>query len=130
MAELNHTIVWCSDKHRSSQFLAEVLGLPAPRTFFHFQVVDLANGVSLDFYQKEGAVAQQHYAFLVSDDEFDASFDRVKAQGLDYWADPARTMPGEINTHFGGRGVYFPDPDGHLLELITRPYGAEIELQD
>ena len=130
MAELNHTIVWCSDKHRSSQFLAEVLGLPAPRTFFHFQVVELANGVSLDFYQKEGAVAQQHYAFLVSDDEFDASFDRVKAQGLDYWADPARTMPGEINTHFGGRGVYFPDPDGHLLELITRPYGAEIELQD
>ena len=130
MAELNHTIVWCSDKHRSSQFLAEVLGLPAPRTFFHFQVVDLANGVSLDFYQKEGAVAQQHYAFLVSDDEFDASFDRVKAQGLDYWADPARTMPGEINTHFGGRGVYFADPDGHLLELITRPYGAEIELQD
>jgi len=130
MAELNHTIVWCSDKHRSSQFLAEVLGLPAPRTFFHFQVVDLANGVSLDFYQKEGAVAQQHYAFLVSDDEFDASFDRVKAQGLDYWADPARTMPGKINTHFGGRGVYFPDPDGHLLELITRPYGAEIELQD
>jgi catechol 2,3-dioxygenase-like lactoylglutathione lyase family enzyme len=130
MAELNHTIVWCSDKHRSSQFLADVLGLPAPRTFFHFQVVDLANGVSLDFYQKEGAVAQQHYAFLVIDDEFDASFDRVKAQGLDYWADPARTMPGEINTHFGGRGVYFPDPDGHLLELITRPYGAEIELQD
>ena len=130
MAELNHTIVWCSDKHRSSQFLADVLGLPAPRTFFHFQVVDLANGVSLDFYQKEGAVAQQHYAFLVSDDEFDASFDRVKAQGLDYWADPARTMPGKINTHFGGRGVYFPDPDGHLLELITRPYGAEIELQD
>ena len=130
MAELNHTIVWCSDKHRSSQFLADVLGLPAPRTFFHFQVVDLANGVSLDFYQKEGAVAQQHYAFLVSDDEFDASFDRVKAQGLDYWADPARTMPGEMNTHFGGRGVYFPDPDGHLLELITRPYGAEIELQD
>ena len=130
MAELNHTIVWCSDKHRSSQFLAEVLGLPAPRTFFHFQVVDLANGVSLDFYQKEGAVAQQHYAFLVSDAEFDAGFGRVKAQGLDYWADPARTMPGEINTHFGGRGVYFPDPDGHLLELITRPYGAEIELQD
>ena len=130
MAELNHTIVWCSDKHRSSQFLADVLGLPAPRTFFHFQVVDLANGVSLDFYQKEGAVAQQHYAFLVSDDEFDASFDRVKAQGLDYWADPARTMPGEINKHFGGRGVYFADPDGHLLELITRPYGAETELQD
>ena len=130
MAELNHTIVWCSDKHRSSEFLAEVLGLPAPRSFFHFQVVDLSNGVSLDYYQKDGPVAPQHYAFLVSDAEFDAGFERVKANNLDYWADPARTMAGEINTHFGGRGVYFHDPDGHLLELITRPYGSESELQD
>jgi len=128
MVELNHTIVWCSDKHRSSAFLAEVLGLPPPRGFFHFQVVDLSNGVSLDYYQKEGAVAQQHYAFLVSDKEFDESFGRVKAKGLDYWADPARTMPGDINHHFGGRGVYFADPDGHLLELITKPYGEEAEL--
>jgi catechol 2,3-dioxygenase-like lactoylglutathione lyase family enzyme len=128
MVELNHTIVWCSDKHRSSAFLAEVLGLPPPRSFFHFQVVDLSNGVSLDYYQKEGAVAQQHYAFLVSDKEFDESFGRVKAKGLDYWADPARTMPGDINHHFGGRGVYFADPDGHLLEPITKPYGEEAEL--
>ena len=128
MVELNHTIVWCSDKHRSSAFLAEVLGLSPPRSFFHFQVVDLSNGVSLDYYQKEGAVAQQHYAFLVSDKEFDELFGRVKAKGLDYWADPARTMPGEINHHFGGRGVYFADPDGHLLELITKPYGEEAEL--
>jgi len=130
LAELNHTIVWCSDKHRSADFLAGILGLPAARAFFHFQVVDLANGVSLDFYQRDEPVAQQHYAFLVSDAEFDAAFDRIKAQGLNYWADPARTMPGEINTHFGGCGVYFADPDGHLLELITKPYGAEIELQD
>ena len=130
MAELNHTIVWCSDKHRSADFLCRILGLPSARAFFHFQVVDLANGVSLDFYQKEGPVAQQHYAFLVSDSEFDAAFGRIQAQGLDYWADPAKTKPGEINRHFGGRGVYFPDPDGHLLELITRPYGPETELQD
>ena len=130
MAELNHTLVWCSDKNRSSTFLADILGLPAPRRFFHFEVVDLANGVSLDFYQKDGSVAQQHYAFLVSDAEFDAAFGRIKTAGLDYWADPARTMPGEINHHFGGRGVYFSDPDGHLLELITRPYGAESELSD
>ena len=130
MADLNHTIVWCSDKHRSADFLAEILGLPPPRAFFHFQVVDLANGVSLDFYQKDGPVAQQHYAFLVSDAEFDAGFDRVKARDLDFWADPARTMAGEINTHFGGRGVYFADPDGHLLEMITRPYGSDSELSD
>ena len=125
MAELNHTIVWCSDKHRSADFLTDILGLPRARTFFHFQVVDLKNGVSLDYYQKEGPVARQHYAFLVSDEEFDAGFERIQSRGLTYWADPARTMPGQINHHFGGRGVYFFDPDEHLLELITKPYEAE-----
>lgn len=128
MAELNHTIVWCSDKDRSSGFLTNILGLPPARAFFHFLVVDLSNGVSLDFYQKDGRVAPQHYAFLVGEDEFDAAFRRIKESGLDYWADPARTQPGQINTHFGGRGVYFADPDNHLLELITRPYGPETEL--
>ena len=125
MAELNHTIVWCSDKQRSAEFLTDILGLPPARTFFHFLVVDLKNGVSLDYYQKEGPVAQQHYAFLVSDEEFDAGFERIQDQGLTFWADPARSKPGEINHHFGGRGVYFADPDGHLLEMITKPYGAE-----
>ena len=126
--ELNHTIVWCRDKMRSSAFLAEMLGRSAPRPFFHFMVVDLDNCVSLDFYQKEGDVAVQHYAFLVGDAEFDVVLGRIEAKGLSYWADPARTRPGEINHHFGGRGVYFEDPDGHLLELITRPYGSESEL--
>ena len=128
MAELNHTIVWCSDKENSSRFLTEILGLPPPRKFFHFLVVDLANGVSLDFYQKDGIVSPQHYAFLVRDDEFDSAFGRIEERGLDYWADPARSKPGEINTHFGGRGVYFADPDNHLLELITKPYGPETDL--
>ena len=128
MAELNHTIVWCSDKKRSAEFLAGLLGLNPPRTFFHFLVVDMANGVSLDFYEKEGPVSPQHYAFLVSDDEFDAAFGRMRHAGLDYWADPARSQPGQINRHFGGRGVYFADPDNHLLELITKPYGSETEL--
>ena len=128
MAELNHTIVWCSDKQRSADFLTGLLGLPPARAFFHFLVVDLSNGVSLDYYQKEGAVSPQHYAFLVSDSEFDAAFARIEAAKLDYWADPARSQPGRINSHFGGRGVYFADPDDHLMELITRPYGAETEL--
>ncbi|HXG80494.1 MAG TPA: VOC family protein [Sphingomicrobium sp.] len=128
MAELNHTIVWCSDKQRSAAFLTDILDLPPARPFFHFLVVDLSNGVSLDYYQKEGPVSPQHYAFLVSDEEFDAGFERIKSQGLDYWADPARTQPGQINHHFGGRGVYFFDPDEHLLELITRPYGSEGQL--
>jgi catechol 2,3-dioxygenase-like lactoylglutathione lyase family enzyme len=128
MAELNHTIVWCSDKEKSSAFLTEILGLPPARTFFHFLVVDLQNGVSLDYYQKEGPVSPQHYAFLVSDAEFDSAFGRIEEQALNYWADPARTRSGEINQHFGGRGVYFPDPDDHLMELITKPYGSEAEI--
>ena len=104
MAELNHTIVWCSDKQRSADFLTNILGLPPARTFFHFLVVDLKNGVSLDYYQKDGAVSPQHYAFLVSDEEFDAGFARIEALELNYWADPARTQPGQVNHHFGGRG--------------------------
>jgi len=122
-AALNHTIVWCHDRHRSSAFLTDILGLPPARPFLHFMVVELANGVSLDFMDKEGKVAGQHYAFLVSDAEFDAGFARIKAQNIPYWADPAREHPGEINRHWGGRGVYFADPDGHLLELITKAYG-------
>jgi catechol 2,3-dioxygenase-like lactoylglutathione lyase family enzyme len=127
-AQLNHTIVWCRDNKASSVFLADILGLPTPRPFLHFEIVDCANGVSLDYYSKEGDVAKQHYAFLVSDEEFDAGFDRIKAKGLTYWADPARSQQGQINRHFGGRGVYFEDPDGHLLELITKPYESEEEL--
>jgi catechol 2,3-dioxygenase-like lactoylglutathione lyase family enzyme len=87
-------------------------------------VVQLDNGISLDFMEKEGSVARQHYAFLVGEEEFDAAFGRIKGEGLSYWADPARSRPGEINRHDGGRGVYFEDPDGHLLEIITRPYGS------
>ena len=127
-AQLNHTIVWCRDKHRSSAFMADMLGLPAPKAFLHFMVVDMANGVSLDFMEKEGPVAPQHYAFLVSDAEFDAGMALIAERGLIYWPDPARSKPGEINRHWGGRGVYFEDPDGHLLELITKPYGSEREL--
>ena len=128
MAELNHTIVWCSDKQRSADFLTDILGLPPARPFFHFLVVELKNGVSLDYYQKEGPVSPQHYAFLVSNEEFDTGFAQIQEQGLTYWADPARSKPGEINHHFGGRGVYFADPDEHLMELITRPYGTEDQL--
>jgi catechol 2,3-dioxygenase-like lactoylglutathione lyase family enzyme len=124
-AELNHIIVWCRDKMASSAFLARILDRPAPRPFHHFMVVDLDNHVSLDFMQKDGEVARQHYAFLVGEADFDSGLARIRADGLEHWADPARTLPGEINTHYGGRGVYFEDPDGHLLELITRPYGSD-----
>jgi catechol 2,3-dioxygenase-like lactoylglutathione lyase family enzyme len=123
-AQLNHTIVWCRDQQISSQFLAEMLGRPAPGRFAHFSVVELDNGVSLDFAQREGEVTAQHYAFLISEQDFDAVLARIHERKLDHWADPARRRPGEINHSDGGRGVYFPDPDGHFLEVLTRPYGS------
>ena len=126
--QLNHTIVWCRDNRRSAEFLAAMLGLSPPRSFLHFEMVELGNGVSLDYMAKDGAVAQQHYAFLVDDAAFDAGMARIEEQGLSHWADPARSKPGQINHHFGGRGVSFEDPDGPLLELITKPYGAEEDL--
>jgi catechol 2,3-dioxygenase-like lactoylglutathione lyase family enzyme len=123
-AQLNHTIVYSSDPAASARFLAGILGLPAPSRFGPFAVVELDNGVSLDFAAAEGAIQQQHYAFLISEADFDAVFGRIREQGLPYWADPRRSRPGEINHNDGGRGVYFPDPDDHYLEVITRPYGS------
>jgi catechol 2,3-dioxygenase-like lactoylglutathione lyase family enzyme len=127
--QLNHTIVWCSDQKKSAGFLAQVLGPPEPRPFLHFLVVDLANNVSMDYFETPNPIARQHYAFLVGEAEFDAILARIRGQRLEIWADPARTQPGEINHHFGGRGVYFKDPDGHQLEIITRPYGSEADLR-
>ena len=122
--QLNHTIVWCRDQRRSARFLTELLGLAAPSRFGPFLVVELANGVSLDFHDSEGEIASQHYAFLIGEPEFDAVLARIQERGLDYWADPGQRRKGEINRHDGGRGLYFEDPDGHLLEVITRPYGG------
>jgi catechol 2,3-dioxygenase-like lactoylglutathione lyase family enzyme len=122
--QLNHTIVLCRNQEASSRFLAEILGRPAPKRFGPFHVVDLDNGVSLDFLGADKPIESQHFAFLISEAEFDAVFARIQALGLEYWADPRQTKPGEINRHDGGRGVYFPDPDGHFLEVITRPYGG------
>ena len=123
-AQLNHTIVWSRDQKRSAKFLAEMLGRPAPAKFAHFDVVELDNGVSLDFADHKGEITPQHYAFLISEADFDAVLARIHERKLEHWADPMRTRPGEINRNDGGRGVYFPDPDGHFLEVLTRPYGS------
>jgi len=122
--ELNHTIVWCRDQHRSAAFRTEILGRPPAVRFGPFLVVEVDNGISLDFHETDGEIAGQHYAFLIGEDDFDEIFGRIVERGLDYWADPMRSQPGEINHHDGGRGVYFSDPDGHGLEIITRPYGS------
>jgi hypothetical protein len=122
--ELNHTIVAARDKLTSAMFLTDLLGLPAPTSFGPFLVVTLNNGVSLDFVDTKDDIRPQHYAFLVSEREFESIFDRIRAQDLQYWADPYHQQPGEINTRDDGHGVYFDDPDGHVLELLTRPYGS------
>jgi len=121
---LNHTIVWCRDRERSSAFFTDVFGLPPATRFGPFAVVELANDLSLDYHETSEDIAPQHYAFLVGDDEWDEIFDRVTGRGIDYWADPGKSQPGSVNHHDAGKGVYFEDPDGHLLEIITRPYGS------
>jgi catechol 2,3-dioxygenase-like lactoylglutathione lyase family enzyme len=122
--ELNHTIVHASDRDATATFLAEVLGLPEPQEYGPFRVVELANGVSLDVMAHPGTFQPQHYAFLVSDDEFDAVLARIEERGLTYWADPFHRQEGRINRNDGGRGLYWEDPDGHNLEIITVPYGG------
>jgi catechol 2,3-dioxygenase-like lactoylglutathione lyase family enzyme len=121
--QLNHTIVAARDKRESATFLAEILGVPAPTTYGPFLVVEMDNGVSLDFDER-GTIHPQHYAFLVTEAEFDQIFGRIRERGLAYWADPFHRRPGEINRNDGGRGVYWEDPSGHNLEIITRPYGS------
>jgi catechol 2,3-dioxygenase-like lactoylglutathione lyase family enzyme len=84
----------------------------------------LSNGVSLDFHDTDDEIAAQHYAFLLGEDDFERVFGRIRERRLEHWADPGQHRAGEINRNDGGRGVYFEDPDGHLLEVITRPYGS------
>lgn len=122
--KLNHTIVHAKDRRASAEFFAELFGLGKPVPFGPFLDVETGNEVTLAFLGTDEQIQAQHYAFLVSEAEFDQIFGRVQARGLDYWADPAHQRKGEINRHDGGRGVYFNDPSGHYLEIITRPYGS------
>ncbi len=123
--QLNHTIVHSHDKQVAATFLVEVLGLPDPPVaLYSFLCVELANGVTLDYIETDERFDTQHYAFLVGEDEWTEIFGRIQERGLEHWADPGRTQPGQTNTHDGGRGVYFCDPDGHLLEILTVPYGG------
>lgn len=123
--QLNHTIVQARDNRESAAFLAAVLGLEVGTPWGPFVPLATDNGVTLDFVSVPAeSIAPQHYAFLVSDEEFDAAFARIEADGVGYYADPQLKLPGEINHHHGGRGLYFFDPAGHGMEIITRPYGS------
>jgi catechol 2,3-dioxygenase-like lactoylglutathione lyase family enzyme len=120
--QLNHTIVAARDKEVSARFLAEILGLAPPTPFGPFVCLETANGVSLDYMNRSGDVEPGHYAFLVSEEEFDGIYARIVERRLRYWADPGHTQEGVLNGH--GRGFYFEDPSGHNMEVLTRPYGS------
>ncbi len=122
--QLNHTIVRAHDKRSSAVFFAEILGLAEPKPFGPFMTIHADNDVTLDFIDSEGHIPSAHYAFLVGDETFDEIFGRLRQRGMRYWADPHHHQPDEINTRDGGRGLYFEDPDGHNLEILTRPYGS------
>lgn len=122
--QLNHTIVNARDPQASARLLAQLLGRAEPFRFGPFYCVELDNGVTLDYLAEQGTVHAQHYAFLVSETEFDQIYGRIRERGFEHWADPARRQAGRINHNDGGRGVYWADADGHLLEILTRPYGS------
>ena len=124
MPVLDHTIVASHDHRHAAASVAGLLGLPEPVTLGHFAVVRVGSTTTLDFVDVDGPITSQHYAFLVTEAEFDEIFGRIAEHVMPYWADPGHGHPGEINTWDGGRGVYFDDPSGHRLEIITRPYGT------
>ena len=122
----NHTIVAARDRAESAAFFTEIFGLPDAAQFGPFLAVAIDHGASLDYAQvpPDAEIHPQHYAFLVSEPEFDEIYGRIRERGLAHWADPHGQHEGEINRNDGGRGVYFQDPSGHYLEIITRPYGS------
>jgi catechol 2,3-dioxygenase-like lactoylglutathione lyase family enzyme len=122
-AKLNHTIVAARDRDASAMFLSEILGLDPPLILGSFAVVKVGDDLTLDFVESHD-IEPQHYAFLVSDTEFDQIFSRIEARRLPYWADRQRSKKDQITHWDDGRGVYFEDPNGHLLEIFTRPYGS------
>jgi catechol 2,3-dioxygenase-like lactoylglutathione lyase family enzyme len=118
---LNHTIVPARDKEASARFFAEIFGLRIGKLGGHFAPVRVNDTLTLDFATAEGEIPIEHYAFHVSDAEFDAILRRVKAAGLAIGSSPWSLDDGKLNDWNGGRGFYFRDPDGHILELMTVP---------
>jgi catechol 2,3-dioxygenase-like lactoylglutathione lyase family enzyme len=118
----NHTIVVSADRTAAAAFYRELFELPEAPSWGPFVNVQLSDGVLLQFAEPPVEIQFQHYAFLVDDDLFDRAYARLRDRGIEHWADPHLQRPGETNTEHGGRGVYFRDPSGHGLEMITRPY--------
>ena len=117
---LNHTIVPSHDKEKSSRWFARMFGLEYTGPVGHFAQVRVNGDLAFDWDNREHFEGH-HYAFVVTDDEFDAIFGRLKAESVAYGSGPNSSKDGDINHRRGGRGLYFSDPDGHLLEIMTVP---------
>ncbi|SDW84519.1 VOC family protein [Nitrosomonas oligotropha] len=118
---LNHTIVPCFDKTASAKFYSRVFGFEYVGVFSHFIVVRVNDTLCLDFDNKE-KFDTLHYAFKVSEQEFDDIFARLQAGHIPYGSGPGTADDMTINHNYDGRGVYFRDPNGHLLEILTADY--------
>jgi catechol 2,3-dioxygenase-like lactoylglutathione lyase family enzyme len=116
--ELNHTIVPARDKEASARFLARIIGAPYEGLHAHFAVVRINDRLTLDFDHAD-SFEHHHYAFKVSESEFDEIFARIRAENLAYGSRPGAPDDGQINHRRGGRGFYFRDPNGHLMEVLT-----------
>jgi catechol 2,3-dioxygenase-like lactoylglutathione lyase family enzyme len=121
-ATFNHTIIAAKDREESARFFRDLLEVPEAPSWGPFTNIRLADGVLLQFAEPPVDIQMQHYAFLVDDELFDRAYGRLCERGIEHWADPQMRRAGETNTEHGGRGVYFKDPSGHAIELITRPY--------
>jgi catechol 2,3-dioxygenase-like lactoylglutathione lyase family enzyme len=120
---LNHTIVHARDAAATAAYFSELLGIAPAKRLAHFTILQIGD-TSLDLIETDAHIASRHFAFLVSEKEFDDIFERIKHRDIRYWADPFRKKQNQINHWDDGRGLYFDDPNGHLLEIITRPYGS------
>lgn len=118
---LNHTIVNAKDKVESARFYEKIFGFEFLKVWEHFAVVKVNSTLTLDFLTKE-KFSKQHYAFKVTEDQFDVILHRIIEEGLPYGSDPYDRDNMKVNHHYGGRGVYFPDPSGHILEILTADY--------
>ncbi|MDA3646849.1 VOC family protein [Saccharopolyspora indica] len=122
-ATFNHTIIAAKDRAESAAFYRDVLEAAEAPSWGPFTNILLDQGVMLQFAEPPvDEIQMQHYAFLVDDEHFDRAYALLLSRNIEHWADPQQTRPGETNDGHGGRGVYFMDPAGHALELITSPY--------
>lgn len=118
---LNHTIVPTNDNVLSAKFYERIFGFKFIKEWGHFAVVKVNETLTLDF-MNENEFSSLHYAFKVTDKQFDEIFERIKSEGLEFGSGPYKLNNGKNNNDFGGRGVYFKDLDGHILEILTTDY--------